>query len=120
MLELIPKFPTRVVAINASGQVTSKDYESVLIPIIETRLKKHPKIYIFFHLGSEFSDFSFGAMWDDAKLAVDHFKAWEKIAIVTEKTWVTSASDMFKFAIPCPLKVFSNKQYAKAKLWITA
>lgn len=118
MLELIPKFPTHVVAISASGKVTTKDYENVLILAVDSRLKQYSKINIFYHLGPKFSGFSIGAIWDDAKLAIDHYQAWKKIAIVTDKAWIKSASDVFQFAIPCQLKVFSNKQYAKAEVWI--
>jgi hypothetical protein len=119
MLELIPKFPPHVLAISASGQVTANDYENVLIPTVESMLKQHPTIRIFYHLGPKFTEFSMGAMWDDAKLGIDHFKAWEKIAIITDKTWIKSVSDIFNIAIPCPIKVFANKDYAEAEVWIT-
>tara|TARA_R110001583_G_scaffold46761_1_gene146498 strand:+ start:5348 stop:5710 length:363 start_codon:yes stop_codon:yes gene_type:complete len=119
MLELITKLPVNVIGVKASGQVTANDYQTVLIPIIEARLKLHPKIRILFHLGTDFTDFSLGAMWTDAKIGVDHFKAWEMIAIVTDEAWVTSASDIFNFAIPCPLLVFSNDQYTEAEIWLT-
>lgn len=119
MLELIPKFPAYVVGASASGKVTTKDYENVLISAVDSRLKQYSKINIFYHLGPKFSGFSIGAIWDDAKLAIDHYKSWNKIAIVTDKTWIKLASDVFQFAIPCQLKVFSNKKYDKAEVWIT-
>ena len=119
MLELIPKFPAYVVGVSASGKVTTNDYNSVLISAVDSMLKQHSTINIFYYLGPKFSGFSISAIWDDAKLAIDHYKSWNKIAIVTDKTWIKSASDVFQFAIPCQLKVFSNKQYAKAEIWIT-
>lgn len=64
--------------------------------------------------------FTPGAMWDDAKFGLGHLNAWEKIAIVTDKAWIKSASDIFNFAIPCPLKVFTNSQYVEAEIRIAA
>ena len=120
MIELIPKLPGNVIGFVASGQVTANDYETVLIPAVELGLKQHQKIRIFYYCDSTFSGFSPGAMWDDAKLGLGHLKVWEKIAIVTDKEWIKSASDIFKFAIPCPLKVFTNSQYSEAGIWIAA
>jgi hypothetical protein len=118
MIELIPKLPSYVVGFVASGQVTANDYETVLIPAVLACLKQQQKVCVLCHLGPAFSSFSAGAILDDAKLGLGHLHAWEKIAIVTDKKWIKSAADIFKYAIPCPLKVFANTQYAEAQSWI--
>jgi hypothetical protein len=120
MIELLSKLPGNVIGFVASGQVTANDYETVLIPAVELGLKQYEKIRIFYHCDTTFSGFTSGAMWDDAKFGLGHLKGWEKIAIVTDKEWIKSASDILKFAIPCPLKVFTNNQYSEAQIWITA
>jgi hypothetical protein len=58
------------------------------------------KIRMLYQLGSTFSGFTSGAMWDDAKLGITHRKSWEKIAIVTDVGWIKSAIGVFKFAMP--------------------
>lgn len=120
MIELLPDLPDRVVGLIASGQVTAHDYESVVIPAIESKLQEHGTVRVLYQLGPAFSGFTAGAMWDDAKLGMMHLKAWEKIAIVTDVEWMRGAIGIFRFAIPCPLKVFSNGQYAEAVDWIVA
>tara|TARA_R110001583_G_scaffold6774_11_gene34084 strand:+ start:9717 stop:10079 length:363 start_codon:yes stop_codon:yes gene_type:complete len=120
MIKLIPKLPADVVGFIVSEQLTANDYESVLIPAVESLLKQHQKVRILCHLSPAFTGFSAGAIWDDAKLGLGHLNAWEKIAIVTDKKWIKSATDIFKFAIPCPLKVYANEQYDEAELWIVS
>jgi len=118
MIELIEDIPANVLGFVASGEVTASDYETVLIPAVESRLISHKKVRLFYHLAPTFSGFTSGAMWDDAKLAFGHRKSWQKVAIVTDVDWIKSASSIFKFAIPCPLKVFCNSAYAEALVWV--
>lgn len=118
MIDLITDLPRSLVGFVGSGQVTASDYESVLIPAVEAKLKQYGKIRILYHLGPAFAGFSATAMWDDAEVGIGHLNAWEKIAIVTDVEWLKSATGIFQFAIRCPLKVFPNQQYTEAKKWI--
>jgi hypothetical protein len=120
MIELLPGLPDPIVGLLASGQVTAHDYESVVIPAIESKLQAHGTVRVLYQLGPAFSGFTAGAMWDDAKLGLTHLKAWEKIAVVTDSDWMRGAIGIFRFAIPCPVKVFSNGQFADAVEWINA
>ena len=112
MIEVIKNMPLHILGFIASGQVTASDYETVLIPAVESRLADNEKVRLFYHIGPAFTEFTSGAIWDDAKLGFGHLKAWEKIAVVTDVDWVKSSIGFFKFAMPCPLKVFSNAQYS--------
>ena len=118
MIKLLPDLPDHVVGIDASGQVTASDYETVLIPAIKSALNIHDRIRVLYQMGPEFTGFTSGAMWDDMKLGILHFKAWEKIAVVTDVKWVANATHMFGFAMPCPVKVFSIAEFAEATKWI--
>jgi len=120
MMKILANLPDNVVGIRASGEVNARDYETVLMPAIESALKKHDRIRMLYQLTPEFSGFTAGAMWDDAKVGVSHWKAWEKVAVVTDVHWVAHAIRMFTFAMPCPAKVFSNMEHADAEKWIVA
>jgi len=120
MIELLPNLPSEVVGFIASGRVTAEDYESVVFPAIQSKLKEHAKVRILYQLGPRFSGFTAGAMWDDARVGLAHLSAWEKIAVVTDVDWVRAAVGIFRFVIPCPVKIFSNAQLAEANDWIAA
>ena len=120
MLELISDLPDTVVGIRASGQVTAEDYESVLMPAIDARLAQRDRVRVLYHLGADFTGFTSGAMWDDIKLGLGHLKAWEKLAVVTDVGWVAHAVRLFGIAMPCPVKVFPNAEFAAARRCIGA
>jgi hypothetical protein len=58
MIGIISKLPGNVIGFVASGQVTAKDYETVLIPAVELGLKRHEKIRIFYHCDTTLSSFT--------------------------------------------------------------
>lgn len=120
MIKLIPELPENVLGAVASGQVTAKDYETVLMPAIEKAIHERGKVRFLYHLGPGFDGYSPAAMWDDMKVGFAHLKAWEKLALVTDHEWIAGAMRVFGFAMPCPVRVFSNAQYAEAVAWISA
>ena len=120
MIKLLPNLPANVIGIIASGEVTANDYETVLIPAIEAALKEHGGVRVLYQLGPDFTGFTSGAMWDDMRLGLAHLKAWEKLAIVTDLNWLTGATRLFGLVMPCPVKVFSNDEFAEAVNWISA
>lgn len=124
MLEIIEGLPENALGFTASGDVTAKDYENVLIPAVEEALKHHDKVRLLYHLGDKFKRFEAGAMWDDAKVGLTHITEWEKIAIVTDVNWIQQAGKIFGLAIetkavPGDVKVFHNSELEDAVEWIS-
>ena len=120
MIEVIPDVASNVVAFRAKGKVTGQDYETVLIPAVEAAVKEHGKIRLLYHIGDEFSGFEAGAMWDDAKVGLKHFTAWERIAVVTDVDWMRNLARFFGFVMHGHVRVFKNDQYSEAEDWIKA
>jgi len=120
MIELMSNLPDGVVGVVASGHVSASDYETVLVPAVEAALKTHEKVRFFYQLNSDFTGFSPGAMWDDMKVGLAHLRAWEKVAVVTDVSWVAHATSLFRFVMPCPVRVFSIKDRADAEEWLAA
>lgn len=124
MLEPITGLPDNALGFTAIGDVTAEDYETILIPAVEEKLKTTEKIRLLYHLGDEFNSFEAGAMWDDAKVGLTHITEWEKIAIVTDVNWIQQAGKIFGLAIetkalPGDVKVFHNSELEEAKEWIS-
>jgi len=120
MIELMPDLPDNVAGFTATGEVSADDYESVLVPAIEAKLKERDKIRLLYYLGPDFTGINAGAMWDDARVGLRHITAWEKIAVVTDVDWIRGAVKFFGFAMPGKVRVFTNGQLSEAKEWITA
>jgi hypothetical protein len=118
MLEIMEDMPENIVSVRASGTVTGEDYEKVLIPGIEDKLTKNDKIRLLYMLSPDFSGFTAGAMWDDAKVGIKHLTAFEKVAVVTDVHWIVNAIKFFSFIMPCPVKIFGIAKLSEAKEWI--
>lgn len=120
MLELMPHLPERVIGVVASGEVSAADYETTLAPAVEAALEKFCGVRIVYQIGPAFSGFSAGAAWNDLKLGVGHLRAWERIALVTDIEWISAAMRLFAFAVPCPVRQFTNGELAQAIDWAAA
>ena len=118
--QLIDDLPDNVVGVVAVGEVEDDDYEDVLDPAIEAALARHDKIRLLYVLGSEFTGFDADAMWEDTKLGVKTFNSYERMAIVTDATWVRRSVKAFGWLIPGDVQVFHLDRLADAKAWITA
>lgn len=118
MIEQITDLPPNVLGFKAIGTVTAKDYESVIIPTVESMFGQRGTIRFLYHLGEEFSGFEVGAMWDDTKLGLKHLAGWEKMALVSDVEWLRAAVKFFGLAIPGHVRVFHNRELAEAKQWV--
>ena len=119
MIQLLEGFPDDVVACAARGRVTKADYDGVLIPRVEQALSRNSKIRCYYQLGSDFSTFEPGAMWEDAKIGLEHLKQWERVAVVTDVEWLRLATNAFRFLMPGSVRVFPIAEAAEAKRWIS-
>jgi hypothetical protein len=118
MIERILDLPDNVLGLTAVGEVTGADYESVIIPAVKDMLKHQQKIRLLYHIGEEFYGFDAKAMWDDAKVGLQHLTAWERIAVVTNVEWIRTAIKVFGFIMPGQVRCFSNWELAEARQWL--
>jgi SpoIIAA-like len=72
MLDRIADLPGNVVGIVAKGELTSEDYEKVLIPAVDQALQSNEKIRLLYVLGGEFNGLTAGAVWDDTRVLPHH------------------------------------------------
>lgn len=119
MLMPIHGLPDDVLGFEAKGEVTGADYESVLIPAVEEMLTRRKNLRFLYHLGDEFAGFDAKAMWDDAKVGLQHLAAWERVAVVTDVGWIRTAMHAFGFVMPGHVRVFGNRELAEARRWLS-
>jgi hypothetical protein len=118
MIERIHGLPDNVLGFRARGEVTGTDYERVLIPAVEEALVTHRKIRLLYHLDEDFTGFDAKAMWDDAKVGLQHLTAWERIAMVTDITWLRGMVTALGFILPAQVRLFRNSELEIALKWI--
>ena len=118
MIEQIEGLPAGALGFRARGQVTSDDYEQVIVPDVEAAFALNRKLRLLYHVGEDFTGFDPGAMWDDAKLGFRHFSGWDRVALVTDLPWLRVTATAMGFAIPAEFRLFGNAELDAAKRWI--
>jgi hypothetical protein len=118
MFQILSGFPDHVLAVEATGKITAKDYDTVMVPAVEAKMAIHRPLDVLFRLGPEFQGFEAGAMVEDARLGLSHLKDWGRIAVVTDAAGVRDMVNFFRLFLKRPVKVFFNADYEAAKAWI--
>jgi hypothetical protein len=118
MIEHIATDASDIVELRASGEISGRDYQDVVVPAIEEALEKNDKIRLLYHLGDEVEGFSAGAILDDAKVGLRHWAAFERVAVVTDTAWVKNSIALVGFALPCLVQVFPNDELEDARRWL--
>jgi SpoIIAA-like len=116
MIEIIEGLPNNVVGIAVKGRVTKKDCDDVLIPAMENSLKGHDKIRLYYELNSRFP----GAAWDDLNVGIEYLPPCERVAIVTDVSWIQYTVKALRFLIPGEIQVFATVRASEGRAWITA
>lgn len=120
MMEILKGFPDDVLAARASGQVTRKDYDEVLVPAVNAAFKQHPKLRCYYEIGPGFTGFDAGAVWEDFMVGMGHLAGWKRVAVVTDVAWIRQAAGFFGVFMPCPVKCFAPGESAQARSWVSA
>jgi hypothetical protein len=120
MIELLKGFPSNVIALSASGEVTKADYEKVVIPAVQRVLDRHDAARLYYQIATDFAGFDLGAMWADTKVGMGHFFKWDRIAVVTDLEWIKLSVMAFGVFMPAKVSVYTTAEADVARKWISA
>ena len=116
MFAVIENLPDGVVGVTASGEVTGDDYRTVLLPRIDEARQGGKKVRLLYVIG-EFK-LKGSAVWADAKLGMEHFTSFERVAVVTDEDWIEKSIHAFGWIIPGEVKVFDDDDRDDAIAWL--
>ena len=116
MIEMIDGLPDNVVGIIAKGRVTNNDCDKILKPAMESTLKRHDKVRLYYEIGCRFP----GAAWEDLRIGIEHIPQWERIAVVTDVGWVRHTVNALRFLMASEVRVFTTLEAAEGRVWIAS
>jgi hypothetical protein len=114
MIEIISGLPDSVVAFTATGRVTGAECEAVLLPAVARARKRHDRLRLYYELECRFP----GAAWEDLDIAPLQLQPWERVALVTDVSWVRHTVNALRFLIPAEIRVFPTAQADEGRTWI--
>ncbi|MEP2027788.1 MAG: STAS/SEC14 domain-containing protein [Paracoccaceae bacterium] len=118
MIELLMTASTHQLEFRFSGRVTQSDYDEVVLPAVKEALGEHDRIRVLAIADEGFTGFDMGAVWADTRMGLSHWRGFDRIAVATDKDWMTVGTRAFALLAPCPLKAFSISETDEARRWL--
>jgi hypothetical protein len=119
MIEVLQDMPAGVAGIRVSGKVTG-DEISRFKPEME-KLLGAEEVRIVEVIAPDYDGFGRGGLVEDLKVGfgtlIGHHSAFKRIAIVTDKDWVTHTVHLVGWMVPGELEVFGLDDLERAKQW---
>ena len=119
MLKRITDLPDNVLGFEVIGEVTAEDYQTVLVPALEDKLRKIKNVRLLYVLGEAFEGYTQAAMWQDTKVGLKHLTRFDRIAVVTDVEWLRNSVKVFGFAMPGEVHVFAVDNLPEAQEWVS-
>lgn len=120
MLEKLTDVPPGVDALKAVGNVSKKDYEMVIEPLVDDARREGRRIRFLYEFGPEFRSFTPGAGWEDLKIGIGAMRLFEGCAIVSDIGWIRESTRLMGFLMPCPVRIFGNLERDEALDWLSS
>jgi hypothetical protein len=115
MLTKIPNLPSTVIGFEVSGKLEAEDYRDTLRPAVQAAAEAGDiRIVIVM---PKYEGISGGALWQDLKMGVADWRAWKRIALVTDVEWMIHGAQWFGWMTPGEVKQFPVSEQADAIAW---
>lgn len=119
MIEKKPTARDDVLEFHVSGIVSEKDYTMVLIPALEGAIETQDRLRLLVRFSADFEDYTLGALLQDARTGLKHWRGFDRIAIVADQGWIAKAAKAMSVIMPCPVMVFTLAEHEDAQRWLT-
>lgn len=120
MIEVSPESHGNLLVLKAVGKLTDHDYKAVLIPDLETVIRKHGKARLLLDISEDFQGWEAAAMWDDASFGLAHRKDFEKIGVIGGPRWIEWGLKLGSLLVTAEVRCFSPGERGQALHWIAA
>jgi hypothetical protein len=105
-----------VLEVRVTGTLTKDDYEHFL-PEIERLIREHGKLRILFDM-HDFHGWSAGALWDDIKFDLKHFRDIDRLALIGERKWEAAMASFCRPFTSATIRYFDRAQSEDARKWL--
>ena len=107
-----------VLEVAVTGKLTKDAYQQ-LVPAVDKQIQDHGKLRILFVM-RDFHGWTAGALWEDTKFDLKHWRDIERLAIVGETKWEQGMATFCKPFTTAEVRYFDHAQSEAARQWISA
>lgn len=106
-----------VTQVRVTGKLTKEAYEE-FVPVLDAQIQEHGRIRILFEM-HDFHGWTAGALWEDLRFDVQHWRDIERLAIVGESKWEKGMAVFCKPFTSASIRYFDQAQRDEAQEWLT-
>ena len=118
MIQIEHQNENGILEVRLKAPVTDKDYSEILIPAIDKAIEQAERVRLLVIVEAGLSDFTLGAMLEDARVGLKHWRGFDRIAVVSDNQAVRSAVAALSVFMPCPVARFSMTELEDARRWL--
>jgi hypothetical protein len=118
MLRRIEEMPPGTIGFEAIGEVEDDDWEKQVEPILRGEMADGQKIRLLYLLGPEAREVESDAMTADTGFRARFATSFERVAVVSDETWMRPAMRALSFLLPGKARAFPVAELADAKAWL--
>ncbi|MBE9636340.1 STAS/SEC14 domain-containing protein [Salipiger mangrovisoli] len=107
-----------IIELRMTPPVTDADYRDTLMPALDAALTKGDRLRLLAIVEARPSEFTLGAMIQDARTGLKHWRGFDRIALVSDDTILRKAVGGFSVFMPCPVATFAIKDADDARRWL--
>ena len=118
MLRRIEDMPAGTLGFEAVGEVEDDDWEEAVEPVLRREIATGAKLRLLYLLGPEARDVDSDAVKADTGFRARHAGSFERVAVVSDESWVKPAVRALSFLMPGKARAFPVRDLAGAKHWL--
>ncbi len=102
--------------VHVTGKLTTEFYRD-LVPAVDEQIAQYGKIRVLFWM-HDFHGWTAGALWEDVKFDVKHWRDIERLAIVGETKWQHGMAVFCKPFTTASIRYFDHSMIDEAREWL--
>lgn len=118
MLKRIWDMPPGTVGFEARGDVDDDNFEDTVAPVLRQEIAEGRKVRLLYLLGPRLEDYGDDAVKEEMKFAARHATEYERVAVVSDESWLRPAMRILSILVPGQVRGFRVAQLQSAKEWI--
>jgi hypothetical protein len=118
MLERMTDMPAGTIGFKAIGEVEDDDWEDAVEPVLRAAIADGEKVRLLYLFGPEAHDVEGDAVRADAGFRARHATAFDRVAVVSDESWLRPAMRVLSVLVPGKTRAFPVHDLAAAKTWL--
>ncbi len=110
--------PPGTIGFEAIGEVEDDDWEERVEPVLRREMAADQKIRLLYLLGPEAREVEGDAMTADTGFRARFATSFDRVAVVSDESWMRPAMRALSFLLPGKAKAFPVAGLADAKAWL--